>query len=167
MSGMDAKRVFCQCSSRAWGHKEGGRVLPKQGSALKRLCSIGRALESRWSIPNAPCAMLLSQKLLRRISIAGGTITTTTATHEVRGNGSMPSVGSLPSCQQSSVIEFGDGAKSARYMSGGAKDAPASESPNTGATSEPDASPSDLLGGLGGLLNNFSRMVWATRSIPG
>ena len=69
----------------------------------------------------------------------------------------MPSVGSLPSCQQSSVIEFGDGAKSARYMSGGAKDAPASGSPNTGATSEPDASPSDILGGLGGLLKQFQQ----------
>jgi len=44
-----------------------------------------------------------------------------------------------------------------RYMSGGAKDAPASASPKTGATSEPDASPSDILGGLGGLLKQFQQ----------
>lgn len=45
----------------------------------------------------------------------------------------------------------------ARHMSGGAKDAPASASPKTGATSEPDASPSDVLGGLGGLLKQFQQ----------
>ena len=44
-----------------------------------------------------------------------------------------------------------------RYMSGGAKDAPASASPNIGANSEPDASPSDILGGLGGLLKQFQQ----------
>lgn len=42
-------------------------------------------------------------------------------------------------------------------MSGGAKDAPASASPNIGANSEPDASPSDILGGLGGLLKQFQQ----------
>ena len=55
----------------------------------------------------------------------------------------------------------------ARSMSGGSKDAPASASPNTGATSEPDASPGDVVGRLGGLLKNFNRMVSATRLIPG
>jgi uncharacterized protein YidB (DUF937 family) len=44
-----------------------------------------------------------------------------------------------------------------RYMSGGPKDTSASASPNTGATSEPDASPSDVLGGLGGLLKQFQQ----------
>jgi uncharacterized protein YidB (DUF937 family) len=45
----------------------------------------------------------------------------------------------------------------ARHMSGGPKNAPASASANTGATSEPDASPSDVLGGLGGLLKQFQQ----------
>jgi uncharacterized protein YidB (DUF937 family) len=44
-----------------------------------------------------------------------------------------------------------------RYMSGGPKDAPASASPNTGATSGSDASPGDVLGGLGGLLKQFQQ----------
>jgi uncharacterized protein YidB (DUF937 family) len=45
----------------------------------------------------------------------------------------------------------------ARSMSGGSKDAPAPASPNTGATSEPDASPGDVVGGLGGLLKKFQQ----------
>jgi uncharacterized protein YidB (DUF937 family) len=44
-----------------------------------------------------------------------------------------------------------------RYMSGGPKDATASASPNTGATSEPDPSPGDIVGGLGGLLKQFQQ----------
>jgi uncharacterized protein YidB (DUF937 family) len=44
-----------------------------------------------------------------------------------------------------------------RYLSGGSKDAPASANPNTGATSEPDPSPDDILGGLGGLLKQFQQ----------
>jgi uncharacterized protein YidB (DUF937 family) len=44
-----------------------------------------------------------------------------------------------------------------RSMSGGSKDTPASANPNTGATSEPDASPGDVLGGLGGLLKQFQQ----------
>ena len=40
-------------------------------------------------------------------------------------------------------------------MSGGSKDTPASASPNTRATS--DASPSDIIGGLGGLLKQFQQ----------
>jgi uncharacterized protein YidB (DUF937 family) len=45
----------------------------------------------------------------------------------------------------------------ARHMSGGPKNAPASASANTGATSEADASPRDVLGGLGGLLKQFQQ----------
>jgi len=44
-----------------------------------------------------------------------------------------------------------------RYMSGGSRDNPASASPNIGSTSEPDASPSDVIGGLGGLLKQFQQ----------
>ena len=45
----------------------------------------------------------------------------------------------------------------ARHLSGGSKDAPAPASQKTGATSEADASPSDVLGGLGGLLKQFQQ----------
>ena len=44
-----------------------------------------------------------------------------------------------------------------RSMSGGSKDTPASASPNTGTTSEPDASPGEVIGGLGGLLKQFQQ----------
>jgi len=44
-----------------------------------------------------------------------------------------------------------------RYMSGASKDTPASANPNTGANSEPDASPGELIGGLGGLLKQFQQ----------
>jgi len=44
-----------------------------------------------------------------------------------------------------------------RYMSGASKDTPASANPNTGAISEPDASPGELIGGLGGLLKQFQQ----------
>ena len=44
-----------------------------------------------------------------------------------------------------------------RSMSGGSKDTPASASPNTGTTSEPDASPGEVIGGLGGLLKKFQQ----------
>ena len=45
----------------------------------------------------------------------------------------------------------------ARHTSGGSKDAPTSASPNTGATPEPDASPGEVIGGLGGLLKQFQQ----------
>ena len=44
-----------------------------------------------------------------------------------------------------------------RSMSGGSKDTPASANPNTGTTSEPDASPGEVIGGLGGLLKQFQQ----------
>src|SRR6187397_1324318 len=44
-----------------------------------------------------------------------------------------------------------------RYLSGASKDTPASANPNTGAISEPDASPGELIGGLGGLLKQFQQ----------
>ena len=44
-----------------------------------------------------------------------------------------------------------------RYMSGASKDTPASANPNTGAISELDASPGELIGGLGGLLKQFQQ----------
>jgi uncharacterized protein YidB (DUF937 family) len=44
-----------------------------------------------------------------------------------------------------------------RYMSGGSKDAPASASSNAEPTATPDASPGDILGGLGGLLKQFQQ----------
>ena len=47
-----------------------------------------------------------------------------------------------------------------RYMSGGSKEAPVSARPDpapTSPTSLPDASPGDVLGGLGGLLKQFQQ----------
>src|SRR6476620_7823065 len=47
--------------------------------------------------------------------------------------------------------------RASRSMSGGSKDTPASANPNTGTTSEPDASPGEVIGGLGGLLKQFKQ----------
>jgi uncharacterized protein YidB (DUF937 family) len=44
-----------------------------------------------------------------------------------------------------------------RSLSGGSKDTPASANPNTGTTSQPDASPGEVIGGLGGLLKKFQQ----------
>ena len=52
-----------------------------------------------------------------------------------------------------------------RYMSGGSKEAPVSARPDpapTSPTSLPDASPGDVLGGLGGLLKQFQQSGFAT-----
>jgi hypothetical protein len=45
----------------------------------------------------------------------------------------------------------------ARYMTSGSKDASTSASPNTAPGSTADASPGDILGGLGGLLKQFQQ----------